>query len=276
MGDRQTTRRALVRSAAVGLGLGAVVTPVAGRGSNGGNRNGRGRGSNGGKTPLVDGAAEYRIYVATADGDDPVDTPEAFDYPGGPVLAGEDVGDGGLFDASDIEKTPNGQTLHHSLQFFQGLLIRKDRGKPYVMVHQGDGRFVSKGQSLNFEARSTEELRALFAAAGYPDLSDTEPFATLAGGRWRAVARDVVQFVGDPETSDTIAWSLTRVDFYTRGGGKPSFELSALYVIYPNLNDEGEPTTADPQDPTIRPILPPAKAAGFDLVEDGRANLGGQ
>jgi len=262
MDTTQMTRRALVRSAALGLGLGALATPVSGRKSD-----------NGERTPLVDGDAEYRIYVAS---DDSPDTPEAFGYPNAPVLAGEDVGDGGLFDASDIEKTPNGQTLHHSLQFFQGLLIRKNRAKPYVMTHQGDGRFVSKGQSINFEARTKAELQALLARAGYPDLTETEPFATLAGGRWRAVARDVVQFLGDPEKSDTIAWSLTRVDFYSQGSGKPSYELSALYVIYPNLDADWQPTPANPRNPTIRPILPPAKAAGFDLIADGRANLGGQ
>jgi len=263
MDTTQTTRRALIRSAALGLGLGALATPVAGRKSD-----------QGGRTSLVDGDAEYRIYVSK-DTDSP-DTPEAFDYPNAPVLAGEDIDNGGLFDASDIEKTPNGQTLHHSLQFFQGLLIRKNRGKPYVMTHQGDGRFVSKGQSINFEARTKAELQALLARAGYPDLTETEPFATLAGGRWRAVARDVVQFVDDDPATNTIAWSLTRVDFYTRGGGKPSYELSALYVIYPNLDADWQPTPANPLDPTIRPILPPAKAAGFDLIADGRANLGGQ
>ncbi|WP_336024388.1 hypothetical protein [Halobellus salinisoli] len=273
MDNERTTRRTLIRSAAVGLGLGALATPATGRRSKGGN--GRGRETDNGKISLVDGDAEYRIYIA-GDGDGAADTVEAFAYPKEPVLASEDPV-GGLFDAGDIEKTPNGQTLHHTLRFFQGLLIRKDRGKPYVMVHQGDGRFVSKGQSINFEARTTEELWALFEGAGFdPDFAALEPFATLAGGRWRALARDVVQFAGDPETSRSIAWSITRVDFYTRGGGRPSPELSALYAIYPNLDEDGRPTTANPLDPTIRPMPGPTRETGRELIADGRANLGGQ
>ncbi|WP_144904422.1 hypothetical protein [Halobellus captivus] len=267
MTDSQNTRRSFIRSAAFGLGLGALATPVAGRKSGQSER-----------TSLVDGPAEYRIYIAESDSrSESPNTPAEFDYPNDPVLASEDPADGGLFDASAIEKTPNGETLHHSLQFFQGLLMRKERGKPYVMVHQGDGRFVSKGQSVNFEARTTAELETLFEQAGFDSgLTVTEPFATLAGGRWRAIARDIVQFLGDPETSQIIAWSLTRVDFFTRGRGRPSHELSALYAIYPNVDEDGNSVSANPRNPEITPMPGPTRDAGEALIAEGRPNLGGQ
>jgi hypothetical protein len=230
-----------------------------------------------GKIPLEDGPAEFRVYVANADdASEDLDEPGDFNYPRNPSIASEDP-KGGLFDASDIEKTPNGKTLHHTLRFFQGFLLTKNRGKPYVLIHEGDGRFTERGQHMNFEARSTDGLkRRLREARVDPSFADREPLATLAGNEWRAVGNDVVQFAEDPAQSRRIQWSLTRVDFYRRGGGPPQCELSALYVIYPNLDENGEPTDANPADPTLRPIPGAVRQVGRELITDGHANLGGQ
>lgn len=268
------TRRGILKSACVGLGLAGLTVPVqAGPPEDGPN----GNGTTGGKTPLLDGVAEFKLYVGRADdGPDEPDEPGAFGYPERPRIASEDPV-GGLFDAGNIEKTPNGQTLHHTFEFFQGLLISTKKAKPYVLRHEGDGRFVSEGQHVNFEARTSRELRALFEKAEVdPALADREPLATLAGGQWRAVGNDIVQFLGDPERSRRLHSSVTRVDFYSRGGGPLEYELSALYVIYPNVDEDGQPTPADPTDPTLRPIPPTTRRFGTELITDGRSNPGGQ
>ena len=265
------TRRNVVKSAAIGVGLGSLSVPVLGRPD----ENGDGEG---GRVSLVDGPAEFRVFVGRAS-DDGTDDPKRdseFGYPARPTLASEDP-DGGLFDASEIEKTREGSTLHHTLQFFQGFLMRTGRGKPYALVHEGDGRFRARGQHVNFEARTTTELKVLFSRFGLnPALADAEPLATLAGGTWRGVGNEVVQFWGDPEESRRILWSATRIDFYDRDRGRPSYELSALYVVYPNLDGDGNPTEANPADPTIGAMPRDARKAGRELITDGRANLGGQ
>lgn len=281
--DLHTTRRNVLRGVTVGAGLGGLSTPVLGRPDDdrgsGGSRDDQD--SDGGRVSLVDGHAEFRLYVADGPGSrdggsDEPDRPGQFGYPHAPAMASEDP-PGGLFDASEMEKTPNGGTLHHSLQFFNGFLMRRSRGKPYVLVGENGGRFRARGQHVNFEARTTAELKALFARYGMdPRLAYAEPLATLAGGSWRGVGNEVVQFWGDPAESRRILWSATRVDFYSRGGGPPEPELSALYVIYPNLDASGNPAPANPANPTIGAILPPARQAGRELVTDGRANPGGQ
>lgn len=269
------TRRNVIKSAAIGVGFGSLSAPVLGRPD----ENGDGEG---GRVPLIDGPAEFRVFVGKTSDDgteeqtDEPDKDGEFAYPTGPTLASEDPA-GGLFDASEIEKTPEGSTLHHTLQFFQGFLMRTGRAKPYVLVHEGNGRFRARGQHVNFEARTTSELKALFSRFGMdPALADAEPLVTLAGGTWRGVGNEVVQFLGDPEESRRIRWSATRVDFYDRDRGRPSYELSVLYVIYPNLDGDGNPTEANPADPTLGAIPPGARQAGRELITDGRANLGGR
>ena len=267
------TRRSILRSTTIGLGLAGFLTSTHGVGAK---KQGKPTKTNG-KIPLEDGPAEFRVYVAKADdASKDLDEPGDFTYPRSPSIASEDP-KGGLFDASDIEKTPNGKTLHHSLRFFQGFLLTKNRGKPYVLIHEGDGQFTERGQHMNFEARSTDALkRRLREARVDPSFAEREPLATLAGKEWRAVGNDVVQFAGDPTKSRRIRWSLTRIDFYSRGGGRPQCELSALYVIYPNLDENGKPTEANPADPRLRPIPGTVRQEGRDLITDGRANLGGQ
>jgi hypothetical protein len=215
--------------------------------------------------------AEYRVYVATAA--DTAADPDAvsdFGYPESPTLAAEDPV-GGVFDAGDIEKSANGRVLHHSFRIFQGLLMRRFFGKPYVLVHEGDGRFTERGQRMHFAARTTREIQFLLRVAGRdPGLAEREPFATLAGDLWRAVGNDVIQFRGDPSQSRRIEWALTRVDFYRLRWGGPEYELSALYVIYPNVDEDGRQTPADPDDPTLRPIPPATSQAARTLITDGR------
>jgi hypothetical protein len=208
-------------------------------------------------------------------GDDPDDRSE-FGFPENPTIAAEDPV-GGLFDAGIIEKTPNGTVLHHVFRFFQGLLIRRDRGKPYVLRHEGDGRYTSRGQHVNFEAVTTKELQTRLEGVGLePELAGVEPLAPLAGGTWRGVGADIVQLVDDSADSRRIHSSVTRVDFYRRGRGRPTHELSALYAIYPNVDETGEPVPADPQNPTIRGMPAETRQAGIELIEAGRRNPGGQ
>jgi hypothetical protein len=267
------TRRSLLRNASIGLGLAGFLTLPRGVAAK---KQGKGNNTKG-KIPLEDGPAEFRVYVAKADGSSgDLDEPVDFNYPRKPSIASEDP-KGGIFDASDIVKTPNGKTLHHSLRFFQGFLLTKNHGKPYVLIHEGDGRYTERGQHMNFEARSTDALkRRLSEARVDPSLAEREPLDTLAGNEWRAVGNDVVQFAADPAQSRRIRWSLTRIDFYRRSGGPPQCELSALYVIYPNLDGNGNPTEANPANPTIRPIPGTIGREGRNLINDGRANLGGQ
>jgi hypothetical protein len=282
--DIAVTRRRVVQSAIVGMSLGAVSTPVLGRpgkgratGNSGDADPSKGREEKG-RISLIDGPAKFQVFVGESgdDADDPDEAAE-FGFPGNPTIAGEDPADGGLFDAGKIEKTPNGNTLHHVFEFFQGLVIRRDRGKPYVLRHEGEARFTSRGQHVNFEARSTDELRALLDRAGLdPALADRDPLETLAGGTWRGVGADIVQLVDDSPDSRRIRSSVTRVDFYRRGQGRPTYELSALYAIYPNLDEEGSPEPASPGTPTNRGMPSETNEAGLELIEDGRRNLGGQ
>lgn len=266
-----------------------MSTPVRGRPGNGRSRDGnqsihpQSRGTGRGRTRLIDGPAEFQIFVAKgAETEGSNETsgigyPEPPHRPGDPTIVGEDPGNGGLFDASTIEKTPNGNVLHHVFEFFQGLVIRKNRGKPYVLRHEGHGRFTSRGQHVNFKARSADELRtSLEVACQVPALADIEPLRTLAGGAWRGVGADIVQFAGNPAESRRILWSVTRVDFYRRGGGRPTHELSALYAIYPNLDHERNPVPANLGTPSIRGMPEETRQAGIELIEADRQNLGRQ
>ncbi|MDX1745290.1 MAG: hypothetical protein R3324_05075 [Halobacteriales archaeon] len=180
-----------------------------------------------------------------------------------------------LFDPSEIEMTPNGNTLHHSLRFFNGWIIDR-MPKPYPLVHEQNGRYTERGQSMNFTARSfgaiKAELKAFALSLGRDPadllaLVNFEPLEALAGKRWRAVGNDVVQLMakGDPHPM----FALTRIDFYTRGGGPPELDQSLLYVIWPDKeSDEGELFPGS--------IPSDIKLEAEALIESGAANLGGQ
>ena len=270
----RATRRTVLRGATTGAAALGLTAPDAGRPETNrgpGGRDGRG-GRGGGRVTLLDGPAEYRVYVGT--GDRAPSDPADFGFPARPALAGEDPV-GGLFDAGEIEKTPNGRTLHHELQLFQGLLMRAERGKPYVLVHEGDGRFRARGQHVTFDARTTPELRALLAHAGLPpSLASIDPLATLAGRSWRAIGREIIQFLGDPTDSRRIHWSVTRLDCYDRSQRGSAPDLSLCYVIYPKLDADGTPAPANPTAPTLGPMPPDARRIAREFVTDGRVRPG--
>lgn len=179
-----------------------------------------------------------------------------------------------LFNTSDIEMTPNGGTLHHTLRFFAGFLITKDsKPKPYPLVHKGEGRYESRGQVMNFEAKKRAEIPPAFQSLP-PFQILTAPDENL---KWRAVGTDRVQLVtenGSPTTEPE--WGLTRVDFYSRGQGKPQFTISLLYVIW------NPDTSAQPVPPPLSPPLTsgiPLDANAVtvnELILPGRLNMGGQ
>lgn len=101
---------------------------------------------------------------------------------------------GSLFDTGSSRVTGNGRVAHNELPFGDG--------KPYVLKHEGGGRFTQRGATINFE--------------GPDDLWPTP-------GRWRAVVREDVQAARD----GSFAWSVTRVDFFAR----PRMEYAQSMVI---------------------------------------------
>lgn len=239
--------------------------------------------SNGGRTPLATGPLDFKIYSSLlgSGGDDNPDTPAEFAFPDGPTSEEDpmfefhDPSGTAFFDPSVIEMTPNGNTLHHALQFFNGWIIDR-MPKPYSLVHEQDGRYTERGQTMNFTARSLEEIMAelsdLADQLGMSldkllELVNSAPLEALAGKRWRAVGNDVVQLVAKGDSRPIFA--LTRIDFYSRGGGQPELDQSLLYVIWP----DGAP---DDGDLFPGPILPGVREEAKTLIEAGAANLGGQ
>lgn len=273
--DGNIDRRTFVKGAGtVGAIAGGFATPAFAN-------PGKGKGKeSGGREPLVDAPVDFKLYWSNVDAEssDP-DEPGDFGYPmasssptGGLFAQGFDPAGGGLFTTSEIEMTPNGGSLHHTLQFFQGMLM-KSKPKPYTLVHTGDGRYESRGQVDNFEARSQQTIKALLERAGFdPRMADHPPISTLAGENWRAVATDRIQMETDDDGPTTMPeWGLTRVDFYSQGGGKPEYTLSLLYVIWVVPG----PATKNPR--AVHPIPDDVNQVTRDeLIAPGRRNLGGQ
>ena len=108
---------------------------------------------------------------------DPSD-PDEFGFSEQPFFGGKNDG---LFDSSGIRISPNRNTLHHYLQVFAGFVM-EDEPKPYTLVNEGEGVFESRGQTVNFTARSLEEISEKLGP-----LANSPPLTTLAGGTWRAV-----------------------------------------------------------------------------------------
>lgn len=117
------------------------------------------------------------------------------EFDAGPPLSGE------LFDVSSPKQTGNGRIIHHELPFAHG--------KPYILKHEGKGRYTQRGATINFEGPS-----------------DLWP----SPGRWRAVVREDVQANDD----GAFAWSVTRVDFFKRP--RMVYDQSIIIVVW----DENE------------------------------------
>lgn len=278
-------RRTVLKSSGIALaGLGGLTSTVAARGN----------GNEGKRVSLLEGPAEFQLFWSGVDGDpseaneltdfgyptDPADIP--FDGKGsnGAFFATEDP-IGGLFNASQIEMTPNGQTLHHTFRPLGGNMLKRGRGKPYTLVNRGlvPGAplyaFEAKGQLLNFEAKDENELAGIISMISSLG-GDPMPITKLAGGRWRAVGSEVI-YVRDinGQPSRQAPYSVTRVDFYDRSSKPMNFALSILYVIYPNLNGGKNPVPADPMGPTMEAIPLPPYATGDQFIQQGPRNQGG-
>lgn len=216
----------------------------------------------------------FAIYAGGASG--AANEPSDFGFPEAPFFSGANVGgEGGLFDGDGIRITPNQNTLHHNLRFFAGLLMER-KPKPYPLVHHGGGYFESRGQTVNFTARSADDMQAAIEHAMPPELAELKlpynlPLSTLAGGKWRAVATDQMQvdLTGDPQYASE--WANTRVDFYTRGGGRPEYKLSLLYVLWADQ----DALTFNPEEDPPAPEGTVKKKAK-ELIRAGKLNMGGQ
>lgn len=98
------------------------------------------------------------------------------------------------FDVTSFKVTGNGHVLHHELPI--------GSGKPYVLHHEGDGRYKPRGAVVNFQGPD-----ALWPSEG----------------RWRAVIREDVQAIEGP----AFLWSVTRVDFFSR----PRMQFAGSVVL---------------------------------------------
>ena len=252
-----STRRSLIRAIGAGGLLTSVATATAaaqgngaGNGKGGERRNQTGRGRE--SLPSIE--VNYAIYAWKGE-----QSPDVV-YPGSPMAFGSDdpEDDNSLFDSSDLKWTSNRNTLHHGFRFTPGhQLVGKP--KPYTLVHEGGGKYRTRGQVVNF--RLTEDVSLPF-----PNLpeGDFPEGGTFAEGRYRAVARETIALIV-PDV-----WAVTRVEFYTRGRGEPELLASLLYLL-------GTETFLPKNDIGI-PI-----ADGEDFVEEvdsfitaGPANQGGQ
>ena len=206
------------------LGLGAAsATPVRGEK---------------GLTPMEPTPVYFAVYGGR--GSDP----RGFRYPDEPTdFRGFDP-DGALFDATTLLKSPNGNVLHYDFHFTPDNSIVGPK-KPYVMVHEGDGQYTSRGQIVTF------------------DVDETPPqFDFLSPGTWRAVGADVVQL---DEKGGQLNWAVTRADFYRLGDSDPEYVVSLVYLIW--RGGFGAPVT-DPKNPQA--AVPPVVAdTGLELIEAG-------
>lgn len=210
----------------------------------------------------------FSVYGSVADEPDELDE---FGFPDDPFLAGlNPIEDKPLFDSSDIRITPNRNTLHHELQVFAGLLM-ECKPKPYTLVRiDDDGLFEARGQTVNFTARSMEEIAGrvkelppeLFGEAS-PTLFEALPL--LAGEKWRAVATERIKVDLSDGPDFDYEWAATRVDLYSRGGERPEHTLSLIYVLWADTQYIEEP---EPQEK--------AEEYAKDLIEAGPLNMGGQ
>jgi len=244
--DIHNRRSYLKRLGITAAALGGLSTPVAASGDD--------------TLALTPGF--FSVYGSV---NDHPDGPADFFFPDDPFLSDPNPipterGPVPLFDSSGIRISPNRNTLHHRLQVFAGLVM-KDDPKPYTLVNEGGGLFEARGQTINFTARSMEEINSLVEDLPI-DLPAESPIPLLADERWRAVAteRIKVDLSGDPPFD--YEWAATRVDIYSRGGGAPEHTLSLIYVLW-----------AGGEESDLREN---AERYAEELITSGRLNMGGQ
>lgn len=263
---RPNRRRFLTGLGAAGAALGALPTSTLAN-----------DGENEGRQSLATGSLDFTIFssrLGEVSDDDP-DTVDEFGYPDDPMFRFHDHSGTAFFDPSQIVMTPDGTTLHHALRFFNGWLIDR-RPKPYVLVHEANGRYTERGQTMSFTAKTEAEIQAQLDQlaeanqALFEEVSarlTPEPLFALAGKRWRAVGNDIVQLVAKNDPRPRYA--LTRIDFYTQRGGKAQLSQSLLYVLWPRSG-------ADPDEFAPGPMPDEADSHAQAMIAAGKANLGGQ
>lgn len=269
----QSRRGFLHRATLAGTGL-VGATGMAGVARANGPRN-----RSGGKTGLDPRPIEFSLYWSGVDeSTDAPDEPAHFGYPvdsdetGG--LLGHFVDPEGtqFFDVTELLVTPNGQTMHNTLIFFQGMLL-DGKPKPYVLTNRGDGLFRSNGEVANIETKPKEEVEDALETVvkeQEPEFSDIEtqfaPLLELAGKSMRAAGVDLVKTDVDENGNRYPEWGVTRVDFYDRSDGGLEYLQSLVYSIW-NAEDSGEvgPTPPEPVDEET-----------VALIEEGRLNPGAQ
>lgn len=172
------------------------------------------------------------------------ENPDAFGFPEQPTAFRGFDRNGQVFDASNIEATPNGQTLHYGFRFLPNFEL-VGSPKPYVLTHEGNGTYEARGQNVNFEIGQRAPA----------------PFSFLDAGKWRAVGKDIVQLT---EGGGDVVSAATRVDFYDRDTG--AYTLSLVYVLWaPGVGED----VVDPRNPQQQ--LPEAvEATAEALITDGQ------
>lgn len=170
------------------------------------------------------------VLMYSGEGDDPDD----FGYPDGSIWSAHD-GDGSLY--PPFEVTPNGQTLHDTLDFFGWPELGS---KDFVLTHGGDGQYEAKGEVINYE---------------------------FEGASRRVVVTDLAKL---DEKGGAFDWQATRADYFDRnsngGAGGIEYFSTYIYLIWSATNDSNP-------DPDLPGKL---KNVGRQLIKAGPANPGGQ
>ena len=148
------------------------------------------------------------VGIAAGEGHSEINA-EIYQVFGEQIIHGPEVLPGELFDVESAKVTGNGRVLHHELPIGDG--------KPYILIHEGEGRYTPRGATVNFR--------------GPDGLWPQE-------GRWRAIVREDVQATA---TGD-FGWSVTRVDIFSR----PRMTYSGSMIIA--VWDTGFATEGVPDD----------------------------
>lgn len=186
-------RRSVLKGAAIMIGgiatTAGSTTAKRGRAANGENRE-----------PLEEtpSTVAYLTYEPDEDG---------FGFPDEPVMSFFDNGTI-QFNTSELNIATNGKHIFHSLPF--------PGGKPYIIKHEGDGRYRQRGAVINFEVDEDNDLN-------------------LEEGRYRATVREEVQLY---EKGGYFDWSVSRVDLFDRPGME--YLGPILAVIWDEDGDKNE------------------------------------
>lgn len=226
--------------------IGAGATGIAGVTGTASANRGNG-GEKGGKRPLEEtsslvAALNYRGTGTTFEefADDPADA--NFDP-------------GREFDTTKPEVVSNGRLIHYQLPF--------GTHKPYVLHHEGGGRYTPRGAVTNFETDGS-------APPGLPP------------GRYRATVREEINLY---ERGGYFDWSVTRVDFFDQAGME--YVTSTLIILWDEDAKGNDDRTFRTDDPTpgkdtpefsediLGDIYGEIKTAAEELIDAGVSTPGG-